>query len=77
MNCIRISRFRAPIARLSPISDVRSRTDASMMFMIPMPPTALDGVPKQSRDCEGAGECLRSFTVAALKNRIDQSLRYS
>ena len=29
----------APIARRTPISLMRSRIDASMMFMIPMPPT--------------------------------------
>jgi len=34
------SRCRAPMARRTPISRVRSRTLASMMFMIPMPPTS-------------------------------------
>ena len=34
-----MSRLRAPIALRMPISRVRSRTDTSMMFMIPMPPT--------------------------------------
>ena len=32
-------RRRAPSARRTPISRVRSVTDTSMMFMIPMPPT--------------------------------------
>ena len=31
---------RAPIAMRIPISRVRSVTDTSMMFMIPMPPTS-------------------------------------
>ena len=34
-----MSRRRAPSARRIPISRVRSVTVASMMFMIPMPPT--------------------------------------
>ena len=34
-----MSRFLAPIALRMPISRVRSRTETSMMFMIPMPPT--------------------------------------
>ena len=39
-NCRTTSRRRAPIARRTPISRVRSITLASMMFMIPMPPTS-------------------------------------
>ena len=35
-----MSTCRAPIARRTPISRVRSRTVASMMFMIPIPPTS-------------------------------------
>ena len=35
-----MSRRRAPSARLIPISRVRSETVASMMFMIPIPPTS-------------------------------------
>ena len=38
-NCITMSRRRAPSARRMPISRVRSVTLASMMFMIPIPPT--------------------------------------
>ena len=37
-NCPRISRGLAPIALRSPISRVRSATDTSIMFMIPIPP---------------------------------------
>ena len=39
-NWSRMSRCRAPTARRTPISRVRSSTVASMMFMIPMPPTS-------------------------------------
>src|SRR5438105_1382571 len=38
MNCARMRRRRAPSARRTPISLVRSVTDTSMMFMTPMPP---------------------------------------
>ena len=38
-NWLRMSTWRAPTARRTPISRVRSRTVASMMFMMPMPPT--------------------------------------
>ena len=38
-NWARMSRRRAPTALRMPISRVRSRTETSMMFMIPMPPT--------------------------------------
>ena len=38
-NCSSTCRRRAPIAMRSPISRVRSVTDTSRMFMMPMPPT--------------------------------------
>ena len=38
-NCPSIAPFPAPIAFLSPISEVRSVTDTSMMFITPIPPT--------------------------------------
>ena len=38
-NCIKTSRSSAPMARRMPISRVRSVTETSMMFMMPMPPT--------------------------------------
>ena len=38
-NCTRMSRSLAPTASRIPISRVRSVTDTSMMFMIPIPPT--------------------------------------
>ena len=41
-NCSSTSRPRAPIAMRRPISRVRSVTDTSMMFMMPMPPTSSD-----------------------------------
>ena len=37
-NCRRMSRRRAPTANRTPISRVRSVTDTSMMFRMPMPP---------------------------------------
>ena len=39
-NCDRMSPARAPTALRRPISRVRSVTDTSMMFMMPMPPTS-------------------------------------
>src|SRR5918998_12419 len=39
-NWLRMSRGRAPTASRSPISRVRSVTETSMMFMMPMPPTS-------------------------------------
>jgi hypothetical protein len=39
MNCMRMSPALAPTAFRIPISRVRSVTDTSMMFMMPMPPT--------------------------------------
>src|SRR3990172_8057271 len=41
-NWARMSRRRAPTAIRRPISRVRSVTDTSMMFMMPMPPTSSD-----------------------------------
>ena len=38
-NCSSTSLATAPMARRMPISRVRSVTDTSMMFMMPMPPT--------------------------------------
>ena len=38
-NCDRMWLRRAPTALRSPISRVRSVTDTSMMFMMPIPPT--------------------------------------
>ena len=37
MNCAMMLRFFAPMARRMPISRVRSVTETSMMFMMPMP----------------------------------------
>ena len=39
-NCLRTAEERAPIAMRMPISRVRSVTETSMIFMIPMPPTS-------------------------------------
>ena len=40
MNWLRMSRRLAPRDLRMPISRVRSVTDTSMMFMMPMPPTS-------------------------------------
>ena len=40
MNCMRISRRRAPSALRMPISRVRSVTVMSIMFITPIPPTS-------------------------------------
>ena len=49
-NCERISVRCAPMAFLMPISRVRSVTDTSMIFMMPMPPTSSDiaAIPESS-----------------------------
>ena len=49
-NWRRMSLLRAPIALRIPISRVRSRTETSMMFMIPIPPTTseIDAMPARS-----------------------------
>ena len=49
-NWARMSRPRAPMALRMPISRVRSRTETSMMFMIPMPPTIseIEAIPPSS-----------------------------
>ena len=39
-NCVRMCRLLAPTAMRMPISRVRSVTDTSMMFIMPMPPTS-------------------------------------
>gem|GEM_PF-2405311 len=51
-NCVRMSERRAPIALRMPISRVRSATETSMMFMIPMPPTSREmaEMPPSRRD---------------------------
>jgi hypothetical protein len=43
-NCSVIDRSVAPTARRKPISLVRSTTDASIMFMMPVPPTSSDSI---------------------------------
>ena len=53
-----MSRRRAPSAFRTPISRVRSVTETSMMFMMPMPPTSSD-----TRRCRRAGR-RRSRVVA-------------
>ena len=58
-NCTSTSRPRAPSAMRMPISRVRSVTDTSMMFMIPMPPTS--------------SETLATLASSAVIVRLDRS----
>ena len=51
-NCAWMSRPRAPSALRRPISRVRSVTDTSMMFMMPMPPTTSEIAATQARKSE-------------------------
>ena len=65
-NCMTICERRAPIARRIPISRVRSVTDASMMFMMPIPPTRSEMPAIAPRTIEKvrfvASACLRSWS---------------
>ena len=51
-NCACICPGRAPMAFFRPISTVRSVTEVSIMFMMPMPPTsrAMEAMPPRSAD---------------------------
>ena len=57
-NWVRISRPRAPIDIRMPISRVRSVTETSMIFIIPMPPT------KSETDAILASSIVRISVVA-------------
>ena len=67
-------RLRAPSARRTPISRVRSRTDTSMMFMMPMPPTSRVMQPDADRHAvQRAGELLVGRRRAARVRLIAKS----
>ena len=56
-NCMMISRRLAPMAMRMPISRVRSVTDTSMMFIMPIPPTSREIIatpPISSASCSAA-----------------------
>ncbi len=63
-----MSRPRAPIALRMPISRVRSRTETSMMFMIPIPPTSseIEAMPPR-----------RSARVAPTDENVSRSCAWS
>lgn len=66
MNCVMMSLFLAPRARRRPISRVRSVTVASMMFMMPMPPTRSEMAAMEPRTMLNifcvCSDCLRSWS---------------
>ena len=70
-NWERIIRGVAPRALRIPISPVRSTTETSMMFMIPMPPTTSDIAAMAARKAENVDMSLSdiSFIVAGLNMR--------
>ena len=68
MNWIRISRRRAPSALRRPISRVRSVTETSMMFMMPMPPTSSEIAGDAAQeDGQDAGDALDGVENAFLR----------
>ena len=66
-NWARMSRDRAPTALRMPISRVRSRTETSMMFMIPIPPTIseIEAIPPSS-SVERPGDRVRGLEQLGL-----------
>ena len=65
-NCSRTSRRRAPTARRTPISRVRSLTATSMMFMMPTPPTTSEtaAMPARSAVIVVLARCSVAFISA-------------
>ena len=75
-----MSRLRAPIALRMPISRVRSRTETSMMFMIPMPPTtseieAIAGQQDGEQACTPTRPCSRSWAWSAIAEVVRAARR--
>ncbi len=68
-NCARMSFWRAPIAMRMPISRVRSVTETSMMFMIPMPPTnsETEAIAPSSTDITRVVSAAESAAAARLR----------
>ena len=66
-NWARMSRPRAPMALRMPISRVRSRTETSMMFMIPMPPTSseIEAMPAEQQGQQAADRARRCSSSCA------------
>ena len=68
-NCLRTSPGPAPTAMRRPISRMRSVTDTSMMFMMPMPPTISEIVATAPSSSD------ISFVVAVRVATISEMLR--
>jgi hypothetical protein len=68
-NCSKMSRPRAPTAIRRPISRVRSVTETSMMFMIPIPPT------KSDTDAMARRRYVITFDDSSWACRISERLR--
>ena len=68
---------RAPIAIRMPISRVRSVTETSMMFMIPMPPTTSEtaATPPSSRSSSGVTPVTVSSRLVVVADREVVGLR--
>ena len=68
-NCVRMSFWRAPMAMRMPISRVRSVTETSMMFMMPMPPTSseTEAMAPRSRDITRVVAAAESAAAARLR----------
>ena len=68
-NCTRMSLRRAPTAMRRPISRVRSVTETSMMFMMPIPPTS------SAIDATAESSSVRMRWLAARASVISERLR--
>ena len=66
-NCRRIAARGAPIAMRMPISRVRSVTETSMMFMMPMPPTIRLIEPIAASSAEIAAVVVDNVSVIAVR----------
>src|SRR5471030_2834299 len=64
-NCSSTCSRRAPIAMRRPISRVRSVTDTSRMFMMPMPPTRSDRRHRGQQDGHDPAAALRGLGILA------------
>ena len=73
-NWRRMSRVRAPTAMRRPISRVRSVTETSMMFMIPIPPTSrLTEATLMSRPVMVWASCTRVWAISSTVRTVKSS----
>ena len=73
---VAISPRRAPRACRRPISRVRSVTDTSIMFMMPMPPTRRDTDAMAARRIVSVRVAAAWASIAAAGSRLENRLRY-